>query len=258
VQSLDFHWYLDTSHGADYFRRWHRVMTNAGGLFVHKATHHFDLVNWWLADRPEAVFADGALRTYGSNGPFRSTRCTGCPHTEACPFFWDIREEPERYRLYVETEPGDGYIRDGCVFDPEIDIYDTMGALVSYRGGALMTYSLNAYCAYEGMRAAVNGATGRAEIEVIETRDADQDEIAIYRPRHAQPERVIGVPRTAGHGGGDERMLEHLFRGAAEDPLGHAAGSLDGAYSILVGVAANRSVAAGGWVRIDELMGASG
>jgi predicted dehydrogenase len=256
VRSLDFHWYLDASHGADYFRRWHRVMANAGGLFVHKATHHFDLVNWWLDDRPESVLADGSLRTYGSNGPFRSARCTGCTHAGVCPFFWDIREEPDRYQLYVEAEPGDGYIRDGCVFDPEVDIYDTMGALVRYRRGARMTYSLNAYCAYEGMRAAVNGANGRAEIEVIETRDADVDEIAIYRPRRAEPERAIGVPRTEGHGGGDERMLDDLFRGAADDPLGHAAGSLDGAYSILVGVAANRSVAEGGWVRIQDLLGA--
>ena len=23
VTSVDFHWYLDTVHGADYFRRWH-------------------------------------------------------------------------------------------------------------------------------------------------------------------------------------------------------------------------------------------
>ena len=55
VRSVDFHWYLDTDHGADYFRRWHRRMENSGGLFVHKATHHFDLVQWWLDDRPDVL-----------------------------------------------------------------------------------------------------------------------------------------------------------------------------------------------------------
>ena len=45
VVSVDFHWLLDTRHGADYFRRWHRNKRNSGGLLVHKATHHFDLVN---------------------------------------------------------------------------------------------------------------------------------------------------------------------------------------------------------------------
>ncbi|NLG55020.1 MAG: Gfo/Idh/MocA family oxidoreductase, partial [Rhodococcus sp.] len=39
--SVDLSWLLDTYHGADYFRRWHREKHNSGGLLVHKATHHF-------------------------------------------------------------------------------------------------------------------------------------------------------------------------------------------------------------------------
>lgn len=38
ITSVDFHWYLDTSHGADYFRRWHRLKEKGGTLWVHKAT----------------------------------------------------------------------------------------------------------------------------------------------------------------------------------------------------------------------------
>src|SRR5262249_47751685 len=34
VVSVDFHWYLDTAHGADYFRRWHAFMAHSGSLFV--------------------------------------------------------------------------------------------------------------------------------------------------------------------------------------------------------------------------------
>ncbi|MBD3242362.1 MAG: gfo/Idh/MocA family oxidoreductase, partial [Chitinivibrionales bacterium] len=44
ITSIHFEWLLDTRHGADYFRRWHRDKANSGGLLVHKATHHFDLV----------------------------------------------------------------------------------------------------------------------------------------------------------------------------------------------------------------------
>ena len=51
--------------GADYFRRWHRNKNNSGGLMVHKATHHFDLVNWWLASKPVTVMAMGDLDFYG-------------------------------------------------------------------------------------------------------------------------------------------------------------------------------------------------
>ena len=38
-------WYLDARHGADYFRRWHRLRSKSGSLWVHKSTHHFDLIN---------------------------------------------------------------------------------------------------------------------------------------------------------------------------------------------------------------------
>ena len=41
VKQVHFEWMLSTSHGADYFRRWHRDKRNSGGLLVHKSTHHF-------------------------------------------------------------------------------------------------------------------------------------------------------------------------------------------------------------------------
>ena len=39
-------------------------------------------------------------------------------------------------------------------------------------------------------------------------------------------------------GGGDERLRDMIFRDNVPDPLGHTAGTVDGAYSIIVGVAA--------------------
>jgi predicted dehydrogenase len=68
VKSVHFEWLLDTIHGADYFRRWHRDKKNSGGLMIHKSTHHFDLVNWWLGSAPETVFGFGNLAFYGRPG----------------------------------------------------------------------------------------------------------------------------------------------------------------------------------------------
>src|ERR1019366_5516177 len=48
VTSVHFERPLGSTPGADYFRRWHREKQNSAGLVVHKASHHFDLVNWWL------------------------------------------------------------------------------------------------------------------------------------------------------------------------------------------------------------------
>ncbi len=253
VLSVDFHWYLDRRHGADYFRRWHRRMENSGGLLVHKATHHFDLVNWWLGRRPEVVAASGALLFYGPTREERGERCLTCSHKHTCEFSFDLTADEGLRRLYLDAEPGDGYVRDGCVFADEIDIYDTMSVMATYEGGARLTYSLNAYMPYEGMRAEVNGRDGRLEIVGNREDGLAGDAVTIHRPGK-QPETIAMPSAEGSHGGGDERLLDDLFRGVGDDPLGHAAGVMDGAYSILVGVAANRSIADGGWVRIEDLL----
>src|SRR5690606_8108736 len=82
ITSVDFHWYLNTYHGASYFRRWHGLKAKSGSLWVHKASHHFDLVNWWLDSDPEEVFAYGALEHYGHNGPFSGPNCRSCQYKD--------------------------------------------------------------------------------------------------------------------------------------------------------------------------------
>ena len=54
------------------------------------------------------------------------------------------------------------------VFSHGISIEDTMGVLVKYKSGAIMTYSLNAYMPWEGYRVCFNGTEGRIEYEVRE------------------------------------------------------------------------------------------
>ena len=84
VYSVDFEWILDTRHGADYFRRWHRRKDNSGGLLVHKATHHFDMINWWVEDDPMLVYATGSRRFYGPSRRERGERCSTCAYTRTC------------------------------------------------------------------------------------------------------------------------------------------------------------------------------
>ncbi|MCY3833853.1 MAG: Gfo/Idh/MocA family oxidoreductase, partial [Chloroflexi bacterium] len=94
--AVDFSWLLDTSHGADYFRRWHREKANSGGLLVHKATHHFDLVNWWIDSYPQHIFALGDLMFYGkANAEARGERY----HYARYTFEKAARDDPFALRL---------------------------------------------------------------------------------------------------------------------------------------------------------------
>ncbi|HRJ71431.1 MAG TPA: Gfo/Idh/MocA family oxidoreductase, partial [Terrimicrobiaceae bacterium] len=170
VKSVVLEYTLDTKHGADYFRRWHSEKSQSGGLLVHKSTHHFDLVNWWMDAIPETVFAFGDLAFYGrANAVSRGQdalatyeRYTGRA-PESDPFRIDLGEDPKLKSLYLDAEKSDGYIRDRNVFREGIDIEDSLGVVVRYRNGALLTYSLTAFCPSEGFRATINGDRGRIE-----------------------------------------------------------------------------------------------
>ncbi|MGC9347739.1 MAG: Gfo/Idh/MocA family protein, partial [Anaerolineae bacterium] len=271
ILSLDFHWMLDIRHGADYFRRWHRNKENSGGLMVHKATHHFDLINWWLSTVPEAVFAQGQRRFYTPKTADRygltdrTERCLTCPETE-CWFRLDIRENERLKELYLDNEVYDGYFRDRCVFSELIDIEDTMNVLVNYRNGVKMSYSLNAFMPWEGYMVTLNGTRGRLEHRTVESSYINADGSIpgqtvergtfIRIIPHFGPAYDVDVwTSSGGHGGGDSRILEDLLSSdPPEDPYLRAADQRGGAYSILTGVAANRSMATDEFVYIDDLV----
>jgi predicted dehydrogenase len=258
ILAVDFEWYLDTHHGADYFRRWHRRKENSGGLLVHKATHHFDMVNWFLEEEPETVFAFGSRRFYGATRKERGERCLTCRHTKTCEFYWDITRgnvvgaKADKFKgLYLDAEGVDGYYRDRCVFSPEIDIEDSMSVNVRYTGGALLNYSLVAHSPYEGWKMTISGTGGRLEAEEYYR---DPFDTIRYWDRKGNWLTYEIARATGGHGGGDARLLRMLFVGDLPDPLGLMAGSRAGAMSILTGVAANKSIATGKPIRVASLL----
>jgi len=282
VTSVHFEWALDTVHGADYFRRWHRDKRNSGGLFIHKASHHFDLVNWWIQAAPVRVFARGGLRFYGAENAARRglgerpSRGTG---TTGDPFALDLAGDERLKELYLDTEHHDGYLRDRDVFDPGITIEDNLAALVDYDSGVTMSYALNAHSPWEGYRVTVNGTEGRAELEVVErgavligedgrvvvdpSMHPDVSPVDLGRPegerlvlqRHWEGAHEVEIPEGIGsHGGGDAYLLQHLFGRVTDDaPLDRVAGYADGVRAVSVGMAGNLSLVTGEPVRIADL-----
>lgn len=256
VVSADFHWYLDTRHGADYFRRWHAFREKSGTLLVHKASHHFDLLNWWLESDPEEVFGYGSLDHYGKNGAFRGENCRTCNHQKDCSFYTDITKNKAYMGLYVANEKHDSYLRDACVFRPEINIYDKMAAQIRYANGVFVSYSLTTYSPHEGYRIAFNGKKGRLEAWIQETspeKTPDYDEIVLTE-NFGKTTRFQISNREGGHGGGDDRMKDKIFKDpSTPDPFRQAAGTRDGAMAILVGIAARNSIEQQKPVKIADL-----
>jgi len=267
VTSAHFEWVLDTVHGADYFRRWHRYKDKSGGLLVHKASHHFDLVNWWLDAAPKRVFASGGLRFYGAKNAAarglgkRPERGTGSDD----PFSLDLNGDPRLKGLYLDNEKLDGYIRDRDPFDEGITIEDNVAVIVDYDSGATLSYALNAHSPWEGYRIAVNGTEGRAELTVIERaavvfgedgrpvldpsaigQDDTRERLTLQR--HWEEASDVPIPQgVGGHGGGDASLVADVFNRVSvdDDPLHRPAGFESGLRAISVGIAANRSLETG-------------
>jgi predicted dehydrogenase len=259
VNSVDFAWYLDVSHGADYFRRWHRLRNGGGSLFVHKATHHFDLINWWLAADPVEVVANGELKVYGKNSPFRHTHCRPCPHKSQCRFHYDMTKNQTRMKLYASAEDVDKYYRDGCVFREDVDIWDTMSAIVKYSNGATMSYELDAHLPYEGYALAFNGEFGRIDVRDYERQPwkvPEADETEIYLTKSFGVRRRIPITGTSagGHGGGDTRLRDLIFRKADAPDHMKLPDSRAGAMSCLTGIAARKSVDEKRAIKIADLV----
>jgi len=272
IKSVDFHWMLDTQHGADYFRRWHRKKRNSGGLLVHKATHHFDLINWWLSTVPETVYATGSRQFYTPETADRygftnrSDRCLDCFEAANCPFFMDLKSDGTRKILYLEQEHHDGYFRDRCVFSSEIDIEDNIQAVVNYQNGTSMSYSLHAFMPWEGYTVNFNGSKGRLEHTCMETSYTSGDgsipgelipqgtKISVHP--HFQAAYTIDLDEGGGgHGGADPLLMADIFAPEKPvDPYLRAADHRSGAYSILTGIAANWSIKEDRPVRIDSLV----
>jgi predicted dehydrogenase len=255
LTSVDFHWYLDIHHGADYFRRWHRLREFGGSLWVHKATHHFDLLNWWIDSDPTEVFAVGSLEHYGKNNSFRSTNCRPCEFKDKCKFYFDMTKDKRLMALYADNEKYDGYLRDGCVWKNDIDIFDKMAATIKYANGVQVSYSCTTYSPYEGYRIAFNGTEGRLEAWIQESNPPvklDYDELMLTK-NFGKPE-FIKIPfAESGHGGGDKLLKDRIFVPGTPDNLRQSAGTRDGALSCLVGIAARKSCDSGKPVMIEEL-----
>ena len=271
VHSVHFEWLLNTEHGADYFRRWHRDKRNSGGMLVHKSTHHFDLVNFWLGTQPQTVFAQGSLMLYGKENAEKRgvtefyNRTRGSEAAKRDPFALDLEGNEQLKSLYADAEHEDGYYRDQSVFGDGISIEDTLGVLVRYKNKAIMTYSLNCYMPWEGFQVAINGSKGRIEMKIVEKSYVNsggkkEDEGALKSksikviPMFGEAYDADIVEGGGGHGGGDPILLNDIFGVPADDPYKRAASHVDGAMSILTGIAGNISLRTGLPVNVDGLV----
>lgn len=275
ITAVDFRWHLDRVHGADYFRRWHRYKEKSGGLLVHKSTHHFDLLNWWVGSTPKFVNAFGDLKFYTPQTAKRlglehhGERCHTCKIADKCDFELNIEQDDLLKNLYLDNEDADGYWRDKCVWDDDITIEDTMQVQTRYSNDVTLNYTLCAYNPWEGVEVKFYGTKGELTHKHIEVhgvfggvRDkTDIDNMTTILHVAGQPPENIDVWHGEGdHGGADPVMLGYLFdaKNVGDDPYKRGSTHVDGAWSIITGLAANESMKNGQMTDVYKMLSRNG
>lgn len=224
---------------------------------------------WWLGAQPELVHAFGSRQFYTPATARRMgleshhERCLTCPEKHKCNFCFDLAADPGLEELYLDNEKHDGYVRDQCVWRPEINIEDTMNVMVKYDNGVQLKYALSAYDAWEGYHIAFNGTKGRLEHRIVEKVGAagageiQSKSAGVYTriiPLRGEPRDIEPWSGVGSHGGGDDVTLTEIFGDGPADPYKRISDERAGAYSALVGIAANQCFETGRSVRIAELV----
>ena len=277
ITNVDLSWNIDTYHGASYFYRWNRDRSKSGGMSITKGCHHFDLLNWWIDDVPEDVFAFGALNYYGAKSPHNPSIRDGVDYSpleqrERCGYH-------NRWNSADATAPADDHlsVRTGSkrlsneaqypsdtpiyLYDEAISIEDTYSAVIRYRGGASVSYSANFSAPWEGYTLVINGTHGRIEKTLRHERDRPNDvgarESVTYYPIFGARQIHETVQVVGMHGGADPLLLQNLFVEpvAQSDSLSLNADSMQAAYAVAVGEAVWRSATERRAINIQELLG---
>jgi predicted dehydrogenase len=276
ILSADCEWMLDARKGVTYFSRWHSEKANSGGLLIHKATHHFDLMNWWLDAVPRTVFAMGRRGFFGAeNKQKHGIGPTGdyyLDHPEGDPFApMPLLSESQR-ALCLDAARLDGYRPDRSVWrERNLDIEDSLSVQVRYSTGALFSYRLNAFLPRPGAHIIFNGTHGRIEIHQdpggrVPTRQTDRipptppeaEPVAwrsrcIIHPMFGQAYEMTIPAAQGNHEGSDPLLLAGLFGPDAPDPWHQCAGAEQGIASAAIGIAGNRSIETGQAVDISDI-----
>lgn len=157
--------------------------------------------------------------------------------------------------MYVAAEGDSGYVRDACVFDERIDIEDQMDVLYDYENGVEVAYSLTAFASLESVRVEVEGTGGRLVLESIYPTDWPPGDYVVPGLETFHSNRLTlysfcdGVKELPTETWQEEwetdrlTLLPELFGRPLDAPLTVRQATLeDGAWAVLIGIAANQSL----------------
>ena len=244
--------------GRTYHSRWNRLKKYSGGLWVHKGSHDFDVINYIMGKvRPARVSCFASVSFFTPDRlPFTKRKgvepgptCDVCPYLDQCPDAYPVADVSEaRKRMFSqEAAAVDGYHKNLCMYLSDKDTHDQGIAIIEYENGATAMHS-ECFATPMGNRIyAIDGTAGHC--------DADLRSRSIrFYPRWTNDCSTYEMgEQRGGHGGSDPVMLRN-FLDCIHRRARPIANAVDGAWSVAIGRAAEISREQVRVVEISELM----
>ena len=194
-------------YGRGYFHNWYRDDKETGGLFLQKATHDLDLIQFLLGEpHPVMVGATESKMVFKGDMP-AGLKCGNCEKRETCP------ESDVNVRSY-----GDKYgVSDGCCFAVDTGNHDSASVFVRYDTGLHAVYSQNFVArkgsARRGIRIIGYNATREFEFNT-QTLDI------FYHNENKTEHFTTEFTHSGSHFGGDRFMIDGFAKmlGGAPSP----------------------------------------
>jgi len=239
IQAIEYY-----NGGRSYHSRWNRLKKYSGGLWVHKGSHDFDVINHIMgAVRPVRVSSFASVFSFKPDRlPFKlrsgvepGPNCTECPYQKECPDVYLIAESSPQFKMFSKsTSKLDGYCKNLCMYLSDKDTHDQGIAIIEYENGATAAHSEYFATPISNRRYFVEGTAGHAE------GDVDKREVRFF-PRWTKD---VAIRRLAqqqgGHGGTDPTMVQD-FIDCIRKSRHPVATAVDGTWSVAVGCAAELS-----------------
>ncbi|WP_204248854.1 Gfo/Idh/MocA family protein [Lachnoclostridium sp. An169] len=197
----------DVGYGFVYFHDWYRDESVAHGLFLQKATHDIDVINYLCGEDPEMVCAMKSKQIFKGDMP-AGLRCSECDRTETCM----------ESTYNIEKVRSDTPRSDYCCFAVDTGNEDSGSMIVRYESGMHAIYSQNFFARKKAARRGgrIYGYKGTLEYDFI------KDEIHVYDHMSDAVTTMEFHTPANGHGGGDQVLMQNfvdLIRGKVSESI---------------------------------------
>lgn len=207
----------DVGYGFVYFHDWYRDESKAHGLFLQKATHDIDVINYLVGEKPKRICAMKSKQIFKGDMP-AGLRCSECDRTEEC------MESTYNIAKTRNDIPRSDY----CCYAVDTGNEDSGSMIVQYESGMHAIYSQNFFARKKAARrgARVYGYKGTLEY------DFTKDEILVYDHMSDKETRIQFHTPADGHGGGDQVLIQNfvdLIRGKAKESIAPLSAGIESA-----------------------------